>query len=163
MSKNNDEFLPLQVKSVWDRTVENFGNIKNSLDAKLQVFLVRNDYLTTIKFYWGLTGTCGNETDDKLPLLPEATSAEMTEFLLKSGVKANQKASDGESALLKAVRNNNYEQVRLLIAASADVNATTPDGEDAHSLAVKNNEVKIAKLLRQYGAKINWQRIIWEK
>jgi serine/threonine protein kinase len=90
----------------------------------------------------------------KLNLLSAAfiDSKDLVELLIANGADINAKNKNGSTALLLAVKNQNYEIVELLIAKGADINAR--DNDNKRPLMEVDN-LAIAKLLVSKGADIN--------
>ena len=77
---------------------------------------------------------------------------EQVDNALAQGADLNKK-SDGETALINAVKQNNFEMVKYLVSKGADVNVN--DGSDYPiTLAVKNNNFEITKFLLDKGASL---------
>ena len=76
-------------------------------------------------------------------------------------------STDGISALLRAVANENEEIARILIDAGADVNATLPEqkfsageatgGVSALMIAINKSNEELARILIKAGANLNYQ------
>ena len=86
-------------------------------------------------------------TPHRNPLMA-TSSPQIADLLLKAGADVNYTAADGETALLKAVCNQNVELVRLFLQSGADA-----DVADIVSIAQRYSDQSIYRLLLQHGAK----------
>lgn len=68
-------------------------------------------------------------------------------LLLAKKIDVNAQNADGESALLRAVRLNNADMIRLLSSRGADANLSDVFGDTAVTLAYANGNAEIEKLL----------------
>jgi uncharacterized protein len=108
------------------------------------------------------------KVDGTTPLMWAARgSKEAAEFLLSKGAAVNVVASDGSTALIKAIfgifRGESFETVDLLIKAGADVNLVGAEG-DGHgytgiSYAVRNGKAELVSYLIEKGADVNHQSV----
>ena len=72
--------------------------------------------------------------------------------LLKMGANTELRTHNGETPLHRAVRNNNYEAVRLLLEHGAKVNARDRKGHTPLMYAARNANLKMVNLLLDHGA-----------
>ncbi len=84
-----------------------------------------------------------------------AGNRERIELFMKAGMNVNVKDNDGNTALMRASANDNFEVVRLLIKKGADVNAKDNDGYTALMAASSNKDLELATLLIKKGADVN--------
>lgn len=92
---------------------------------------------------------------DRLLLLAAAqgtSDRDVIRYLVKHGADINRRDSNGDTALLLAVRDGNLRLARHLIDQGADVNASDRDGRTVLSLALSMGQTELATLLRRYGA-----------
>lgn len=83
-------------------------------------------------------------------------SVRIVEFLLKNKVAdVDARFSNGENALLQAVRLKHRKFVSLLITYGADVNLKTESGETALSRALENEDIDMIRLLLDHNAYID--------
>ncbi len=68
-------------------------------------------------------------------------------LLLAKSIDVNAQNSDGETALLRAVRLSNSDMIRLLLAQKADVNRSDVFGDTPVTLAYASGNAEIEKLL----------------
>jgi uncharacterized protein len=108
------------------------------------------------------------KVDGSTPLMWAARgSKEATEFFLSKGAEVNVVASDGSTALIKAIfgifRGGSLETVDLLIKAGADVNLTGSEGDGngyaGISYAARNGKAELVSYLIDKGADVNHQTI----
>ncbi|KAK3349686.1 ankyrin repeat-containing domain protein [Lasiosphaeria hispida] len=89
----------------------------------------------------------------------------MLELLLDSGANINERGgSDGETALLVAVRRGDRATVRFLLARGVDVEARDWAFRTPLSLAAQSLDERIVEMLLDYGATANsleWWEIEW--
>jgi hypothetical protein len=64
-----------------------------------------------------------------------APSQEPARILLKAGADVNHQSNSGDTALIYATRNGQFETTRVLLEAGADVDLKNAKGETALSLA----------------------------
>jgi ankyrin repeat protein len=83
------------------------------------------------------------------------TSEEKTVKTLKEiGVDINRiDETNGMTALMEAVRYDNYEKIKLLTKYGADVNVRTRNGCNIWGFLAEDKDKKISKLLKKFGAK----------
>jgi len=72
--------------------------------------------------------------------------------LLKHGT-AKMKTPRGATALMLAVREENFNMVKFLLEMGADVNARDDNGQTALKIAIVHNKPEIVELLKSAGAK----------
>ena len=78
-----------------------------------------------------------------------------TELVLRSGISANAKDEQGQSALTMATALPSTDVAELLIAHGADVNARSNDGATPLMAAIVTGHKDTAKLLLRKGAEVN--------
>ncbi len=88
-------------------------------------------------------------TDPSLDLLQAAERGQLSrvEELLASGVSANDKDAEGETALMKAAANNHVAVIRSLFAKRADCDERDKNGEDALMKAAEKGHLAAVQLL----------------
>jgi len=94
------------------------------------------------------------KNSDGYSLLMLAKTAEMSKMLIENGAEINYMASDGMTALLAAVQNNNFEQVKVLLEAGA--NPEVVDRQSGYSALMIAQREDIAYLLLKFGANPNF-------
>jgi len=94
----------------------------------------------------------GSITDTALIRATDDCYSDVISPLLENGANVNTKDSNGETALTKAVLDNDPESVKLLLSYKADVRVINKDGKNLVSLA--NSDVK--KLLIEKGAPLTF-------
>ncbi|CAH1776695.1 unnamed protein product [Owenia fusiformis] len=76
-------------------------------------------------------------------------------LLINKGIDINRRGLNGETVLMRSVRNNpNPACIALLIAHGADINAENSKGENGMSLAFKMEAYKVICILAMYGANV---------
>ena len=75
--------------------------------------------------------------------------------LIKAGAEVNKQTTDGETALIMAVRNGNINCAELLIKSGTDVNITKTKGTSALEHAINNRYVDLVRKLIAAGADAN--------
>lgn len=80
---------------------------------------------------------------------------DIVRYLLSKGAKVNAPTTDGETALMEAVKSGFDDIVTMLIAAGADIKARDGRGNTAFSLAVFGAHLEIADALIAKGADPN--------
>ncbi len=85
----------------------------------------------------------------------ETGATNVVEQLLKSGVDANARPSNGTTALIRAASNNHVETVRVLLDNGANINATRNDGMTPLILAAFFGHAGVAALLLEKGADLS--------
>ena len=91
---------------------------------------------------------------DGYSLLMLSKTAEMSKMLIENGAEINYTAPDGATALLLAVKSDNFELVRLLLDNKAEPNITDKTSGYSALMLAKNEE--IAYLLLKFGANPNF-------
>ena len=84
---------------------------------------------------------------DDAKTLPERRIEVARSLLLAKNVDVNAQNSDGETALMRAVRLENAEIVKSLLARGADPNRSDVFGDTAFILAYEKNNAEISSLL----------------
>lgn len=84
-----------------------------------------------------------------------AGNKERIELFIKAGMDVNAKGVDGNTALMQASVNDNFEVVKLLIDNGADVNAKGSEGFTALMVVSSKGNLVIARLLIKKGADVN--------
>lgn len=79
--------------------------------------------------------------------LPARRMEAARRILLSKAVNVNAQNSDGETALMRAVRLENVEIIKTLLAKGANVNRSDVFGETAISIAYEKGNAEIEKLL----------------
>ena len=79
--------------------------------------------------------------------LTAASSPQLASLLLDAGADINYVDSSGETALVKAVREQNTELVQLLLKAGANTDVSAADGSSLISMAMQNNNHTIFNML----------------
>lgn len=72
-------------------------------------------------------------------------------FLIRHGANVNARMSNGDTALILAVKNRNAEVVRVLIEHGADINAADYQKKKPIDWAIKNDDAKVTKVLLDNG------------
>lgn len=85
----------------------------------------------------------------------EAGDFELIRRLVELGADPAQAPTDGISAMLNAIYENNARAVELFLEKGADPNAKTPGGNCLLSAAVSQDNLEICKVLCSHGAFIN--------
>ena len=80
---------------------------------------------------------------------------ERIELFIKAGMNVNAKDNDGNTALMRASADDNFEVVTLLIEKGADVNANDNDGYTVLMFASSKGNLELATLLIKKGADVN--------
>ena len=88
-----------------------------------------------------------NAYGDEIATLPGRRAEIARKLLLAKSVDVNAQNSDGETALLRAVRLANPELVQALLARGADPNRVDLFGDTAVTLAYSDGKVEIEQLL----------------
>jgi hypothetical protein len=76
-------------------------------------------------------------------------------YLLSGGARVDAAMSDGSTALIVAVRNDDLATARVLVNAGANVNARTISGLFPLARAARIGDVPMAQMLLQHGAVVN--------
>lgn len=76
-------------------------------------------------------------------------------FLIRQGADLNVQDSDGKTALMYAVMNNDEEIVKMIIESGVDLNVQTRHGLTALMIAVANKKPRNVKLLLDAGADVS--------
>lgn len=84
---------------------------------------------------------------DERRTLPQRRLEVARRLLLVKTIDVNAQNSDGETALMRAVRLGNSEMVRLLLTQKADVNRSDVFGDTAVTLAYDGGNAELEKLL----------------
>ena len=84
--------------------------------------------------------------------MPRSTSAQL---LLDAAADVNQADKTGDTALLGAAMNNNYEAVRLLVQARAIINVVNDDIETPLFYAAAHNNAAMFSFLIERGAHVH--------
>lgn len=76
---------------------------------------------------------------------------EIINILLKSGAEVNAIDSEGNTALIYAVKNRDIDTIKLLLNYNADVNVYNKQGQNATSF-IRTEDIKLHSLLAQYAS-----------
>ncbi|CDK30612.1 ankyrin repeat domain-containing protein [Candidatus Babela massiliensis] len=91
-------------------------------------------------------------------IICDPCSKEVLKFILnQENLNINQKNVNGDTALIKAILQENEELVRMLINRGADINIQNNTGNSPLIIAVDNGYISISQMLLQHGADINMQ------
>lgn len=77
----------------------------------------------------------------------EDGSTNIVSKYIRKGLDVNVRNERGETGLMKASLNGEYDIIRLLLEAGADLNLTDSSGRNALHFAIQGNHEKVAKLL----------------
>ncbi len=91
-------------------------------------------------------------------IICDPCSKEVLKFILNhENLNINQKNINGDTALIKAVLQENEELVHMLINRGADINIQNNTGNSPLIIAVDNGYTSISQILLQHGVDINMQ------
>jgi ankyrin repeat protein len=91
--------------------------------------------------------TTDNAHGEERETLPKRRLEVARRLLLAKSTEVNAQNSDGETALMRAVRLGNSEMIQLLLAQKADANRSDVFGDTAVTLAYAGGNAEIEKLL----------------
>lgn len=93
-------------------------------------------------------------------IICDPCSKEVLKFILnQENLNINQKNVNGDTALIKAILQENEELVHMLINRGADINIQNNTGNSPLIIAVDNGYTSISQMLLQHGAAVNMQNI----
>jgi len=102
---------------------------------------------------YGETLINSKDSSDNTPLILAAMAGntEMADFLLiKTNASRNSQNADGDTALMIAVKNDNFEIAERILSSNALTDLTNNDGKTALQMAEAKGHTKIADLIRQH-------------
>lgn len=131
------------VESIDDLKKRSDNNKSTLRNAKFKGMMEMIEFFKQYKFF-----------DDSFFIPDAASEPEVLQAFLNSGVDIDEKDKNGNTALMLAVRNNNYAKVKLLLENGANIWKKNNNKDTALSLAesLKSNK-KILALLKEYGEK----------
>lgn len=98
------------------------------------------------------------KTENESNLLHFATycrQEKVFEYLIKKGIKTDEKNKLGDNPLFYAVQSRNIKMAKTLLEKGADVNNINTDGLTSIFNAVQSNNMELLKLLLQANADVN--------
>ena len=122
-------------------------------DTALMV-AVGNGELEVVKYLVSVGANLEVENNDGWNLLFNASEKSMADFLFDCGVDVKHVAKEGETALMKAVRDGYSEVVEVMLEHGADIGHQDNKGWNALMVAANNGRRDMIKILLNKGADV---------
>ena len=122
-------------------------------DTALMV-AVGNGELEVVKYLVSVGANLEVENNDGWNLLFNASEKSMADFLFDCGVDVKHVAKEGETALMKAVRDGYSEVVEMMLEHGADIGHQDNKGWNALMVAANNGRRDMIKILLNKGADV---------
>jgi ankyrin repeat protein len=101
-----------------------------------------------------MLSSCTKEVDMKLLEASSNGEVALIRSLIEAGADPNISDLDGQTALVRAIRSNEFNSVATLLELGAKVNLTSAPGHSPLYWTTVTGCIKCAKILIRYGGKI---------